>query len=85
MISKAHRNYWALYRQLPAEIQRVAVEKHRLWQRDPFHPSLHFKHLGNDVWSVRVNRNYRALGRRKGELIVWFWIGTHEEYNRLIK
>ena len=37
------------------------------------------------VWSVRINQNYRALGRRKGALIVWFWIGTHAEYDRLVK
>jgi hypothetical protein len=23
-----------------------------------------------------------AFARRDGELVVWFWIGTHEEYNR---
>jgi hypothetical protein len=36
------------------------------------------------VWSVRINLQYRALGRRRGELIVWFWIGTHDEYDKLI-
>lgn len=46
---------------------------------------LHFKPLMADVWSVRVNQNYRALGRRKGSLIVWFWIGTHAEYDQLLK
>lgn len=38
-----------------------------------------------DVWSVRVNQNYRALGRPRGNLVVWFWIGTHAEYDQLLK
>jgi hypothetical protein len=40
-----------------------------------------FKPLGRNVWSVRIGDHYRALGKRSGDLIVWFWIGTHEEYN----
>jgi len=41
--------------------------------------------LLGDVWSVRVNQQYRALGRCKGSLVVWFWIGSHADYNELIK
>jgi hypothetical protein len=63
-------------------IQQQAREKFHLWQAEPFHPSLHFNELVGDVWSVRINQNYRALGRRRGNLIVWFWIGTHTEYDQ---
>jgi len=70
---------------LPEDVQRISKEKYRLWEEDCFHPSLHFKQLKKDVWSVRINQSYRALGQRKGALIVWFWIGTHSEYDKLVK
>ncbi|HTA31595.1 MAG TPA: hypothetical protein VK731_13970 [Candidatus Cybelea sp.] len=84
MISRAHAQFWECFNALPEEIQRVAKEKYRLWEQDCFHASLHFKLLQSDVWSVKINQSYRALGRRKGALIVWFWIGTHADYDKLI-
>jgi len=84
VISKTHRRFWDRFRELPAGIQELARSKYRLWARDPFHPPLQFKPLLREVWSVRIGPNYRALARRKGELVVWFWIGTHEEYDRFI-
>ena len=85
MTSKTHRRFWESFEKLPADTQRLAVEKFRQWQRDPFHPSLHFKEILSDVWSVRISLSCRALARRKGELIVWFWIGMHDEYDKLIQ
>ena len=82
MISKATGDFWEALRHLPRDIQQQAREKFRLWQQDPFHPSLHFKELAPGL--LRINLNYRAQARRRGELITWFWIGTHEEYQRLI-
>jgi hypothetical protein len=57
-----------------------------LLKGDPFHPSLHFKKVGRtkSVWSVRVGDHYRALAREKPEGIVWFWIGSHAEYDQLL-
>ena len=63
----------------------MARQKYRLWQQDAFNAALHFKPLVRDVWSVRINQSYRALGRKRGNLIVWFWIGTHAEYDLLLK
>ncbi|MGA2176895.1 MAG: hypothetical protein ABSH38_18120 [Verrucomicrobiota bacterium] len=85
MISRTHAQFWECFNALPEDVQRIAKEKYRLWDRDCFHPSLHFKPLKDDVWSVRINQSYRALGRRKGALIVWFWIGTHAEYDKLVQ
>jgi hypothetical protein len=85
VISQTNADFWVCYHALPGEIQRLAREKFRLWQKDAFNAALHFKPLMEDVWSVRVNQNYRALGRRRGNLIVWFWIGTHAEYDQLLK
>ena len=52
-------------------------------KKDPFHPSLHFKKVGR-FWSVRVGLKYRALAVQDGDAIVWFWIGSHSEYEKLI-
>ena len=41
--------------------------------------------MKDDVWSVRINRNYRALGIRDADAVVWFWIGTQREYDKLLK
>lgn len=57
---------------------------HKLFLKDPGHPSLRFKKLsgGGDFWSVRVNEQYRVVGLRSGELIEWFWIGTHNDFDK---
>lgn len=85
MISQTQADFWACFNSLPAEIQNLAREKYRLWQDDAFNAVLHFKPLFKDVWSVRINQGYRALGRKRGNLIVWFWIGTHAEYDQMLK
>ena len=72
---------------LPQEIRELADKNYRLLKANPQHPSLHFKRVGRtrQLWSVRVGEHYRALGREKPEGIVWFWIGTHAEYDRLLE
>ena len=85
MTSKTNADFWACYDALPKEIQRLARKRFQLWQEDAFNTARHFKPLIDDVWSIRVNQGYRALGRRRGNLIVWFWIGTHTEYDYLLK
>lgn len=85
MTSKTQENFWRCLESLPTGVQDQARERFRLWQKDAFDAALHFKPVMGEVWSVRVNQQYRALGRRKGSLIVWFWIGSHAEYDELIK
>jgi hypothetical protein len=82
--SKTSDRFWACFEKLPVDVQALAQEKYKLWREEPFNPALHFKELHPDLWSVRINLGYRAMARRNGELIVWFWIGTHAEYDRLI-
>ena len=84
MISQTHPDFWTCYNVLPAEIQQLARDKYRLWEKDAFNAALHFKPLWGNVWSVRINQNYRALGRRTGNLVVWIWIGTHADYDQLL-
>jgi len=78
--------FWQHYQQLPKEVQQLADKNFDLLKSDPYHPSLHFKKVDDRrrLWSVRVGSQYRALGREKPDGIVWFWIGTHAEYDRLL-
>jgi len=57
-----------------------------MFQKDPNHPSLRLKqvHGTKPVFSARVGLGYRALGVREGDEIVWFWIGSHSEYDQLV-
>ena len=78
--------FWQSYNSLPRDIQLLADKKYELLKNNLFHPSLHFKKVGNrkQLWSVRINDNYRALGIEKTEGIVWFWIGMHSEYDEIL-
>jgi mRNA-degrading endonuclease RelE of RelBE toxin-antitoxin system len=71
---------------LPADIQEKARQAYSLWKADNRHPGLHFKqvHQSRPVYSVRVGLSYRALGVIEEDTIVWFWIGSHEDYNNLL-
>jgi hypothetical protein len=80
-------SFWKEFNNLPTEIQILSKEKFKLWLLNPFHPGLHFKCVNTkeDVWSIRIGRSYRALGVRDNDEIIWFWIGDHEGYEKLIK
>lgn len=82
MIGKTHPRFWKAFDRLPAAVQKLAREKYTLWKDDPFHSSLSFEERRNGICVVRIGAHYRAVGLREGEVVGWFWIGTHEEYNR---
>lgn len=65
-------------------MRKVADQSYELLKKDERHPSLHFKKVGR-YWSVRVGIHYRALGVQTGDDLIWFWIGSHAEYDRLIE
>ena len=83
--SQTTRQFWRLFEQLPDDTKDDARRVYGLFQVNPFHPSLHFKKLEGQgpIYSIRISLNYRALGTMKDNYIVWFWIGTHAEYDRL--
>jgi len=64
-------------------VKEAARRAYQLFAADPEHPSLHFKKLQGyaNVWSVRVNEQYRAVGERAGDTIEWAWIGSHNEFD----
>jgi hypothetical protein len=78
-------DFWQSYANLPSQIKQQAKKAYRLWINNIFHPSLHFKKVGKNIWSVRITDDYRALALKKGEDYYWFWIGSHDEYEQLIK
>jgi hypothetical protein len=77
--SIATRRFWELFRALPSEIQNLAVKNYHLWRQNPHHPSLRFRR----VQGSEDRYSNRALARRVGETIIWVWIGTHSDYDRL--
>ena len=79
-------DFLACFGALPGEVQEQARRAYRLWRTNPAHPGLRFKLLrGHDgLYSVRVGRGWRALGRLDSGTITWFWIGSHADYDGLI-
>ena len=76
--------FWKYYGKLPANIRTLADKNFALLKGNPKHPSLHFKQIKH-FWSVRVGLEYRALAIDGPKGPVWFWIGTHDEYDKLLK
>ena len=75
--------FWQAYENLPSHIQELADKNYSFLKDDPKHPSLHLKKVG-DYWSVRVGIRYRALAVDIEEGLLWFWIGSHADYDRLV-
>jgi hypothetical protein len=80
---QASKRFWRHFDDLSPEVQQLARDNYELLKANPHHIPLHFKRVGR-YWSVRIGSDFRALGADSRKGIVWFWIGTHEEYDRLI-
>lgn len=87
MKSVATRRFGKLFRNLPPEMQKPAVKNYQLWRRDRNRPSLHFRLLegSRDRFTMRIGDRYRALGRLHSGTVTWVRIGTHSEYDQLIR
>ena len=79
----ANARFWRCYRALPAEIRALADRNYALLRSNQSHGSLHFKQVGG-LWSVRVGLHYRALAAAADDDLLWFWVGSHAEYDRLV-
>ena len=82
MKGRTQARFWKAYDSLPPEAQRLAKAKFEIWKKDPHHSSLGFEVRRHGACVVRVGDHYRAVGLKQGNDVVWFWIGTHEEYNK---
>ena len=78
------RSFWKLYAELPVEIRRLADKQFALFVENPHHPSLGFALKGR-VYTVEIGRSHRAVARLRDGTYFWFWIGSHEAYNKLLK
>ncbi|MGH7204851.1 MAG: hypothetical protein ACREI2_01440 [Nitrospiraceae bacterium] len=84
MTSQTLPSFWEAYQLLPESTKQAARKAFLIWRDSPFHPSLHFKCVNQEerIWSVRVTLGYRALGILEGDTVTWFWIGSHQDYER---
>lgn len=87
MKSRTTRQFRDALAALPESLRRQADNAYKLFQADPSHPSLHFKKVHDtlNVYSVRISLGYRAVGALKDDTVIWFWIGSHADYDLLLK
>lgn len=86
MNSRTTRKFWEKFDALPRETQGRARRDYRKWKKNPNTAGLNFKRVSDKkpIYSVRIGRDYRAVGLLRGDRIVWYWIGHHDEYDRII-
>lgn len=87
MNSHTSEKFRKAFADLPADVQKQARQAYRLFIENPRHPSLRFKpiHPNRPIYSVRVGIDYRAVGIKEEDEIIWYWIGSHAEYDKLIR
>jgi mRNA-degrading endonuclease RelE of RelBE toxin-antitoxin system len=71
---------------LPKQVQEQTREAYRQFKENPSYPSLRFKkvHPELPIYSARISNNYRAVGQLDRDTAIWFWVGSHAEYDRLL-
>lgn len=88
MISRVLPSFKKAFQALPIDIKKKAIRTYKTWKKNRFEKSLKFKriHSTKPIYSVRIGLKWRALGLMQDKnTITWFWIGSHEEYNNLVK
>lgn len=86
MKSRLDPSFLECLRHVPEDIRRKARKNYQLWLQDSKHPSLGFKPISTTgIWSVRIGIGWRALGLVEANTITWFWIGSHADYDTLIR
>ena len=86
MTSRTTRQFRKQLAALPEDVRKQALKQYRLFKRDPRHSSLKFKqvHPSLPVYSARVSKGYRAVYKRDEDGVMWFWIGSHADYDKLL-
>lgn len=86
MKSRTTERFRKSFVELPEQVQRQARAAYKRFRENPYHPSLHFKKIFPErpIYSVRINIDHRAVGIREVDEMIWFWIGSHNEYEKLI-
>lgn len=81
---RAHADFWVHFDELSETVQKAAKAAYEEWCRDPRSSRIVFKKVGEDLYSARIGRNWRALALLNQDEFVWFWIGSHDDYDQLI-
>jgi len=86
VISHVTEEFRVCFAELPEHIQKLARKNYKLWKENPSHRSLQFKqvHPNEPYYSVRVASGWRAVGLREGDTMIWYWIGSHGDYDKLL-
>lgn len=95
MRSVRNARFLRTFEQLPKPVQEIARTAYGQFEKDPFSPKLDFHEIKgtktSNVYAVNAGQyhrtSYRALGvwDKQTDTIVWFWIGSHEAYNNIIR
>ena len=78
-------DFWGFAEELPRAIQKRIPQKFELLRKNPRHPSLNFKKVGERLWTIRISKGYRAIAFEREDAFVWNWVGKHDEYMRRIR
>lgn len=74
-------------RKLPEQITGLAVNKEKIFRKNPLHPSLRLHELHGKfkgIWSISIAGNYRIIFERmKNGDILFISIGKHDIYKYL--
>lgn len=86
MKSRTTAQFRKLFADLPESVQEQTRKAYRLFKQDPNYPSLRFKkvHPKLPIYSARINRDYRAIAQLEEDTAIWFWVGSHAEYDLLL-
>ncbi len=86
MKSRTTIEFRKLFADLPEQVQQQTRGAYRQFKEDPSHPSLRFKKVHPDlpIYSARISKNYRAVGQLDGDTVIWFWVGSHAEYDKFL-
>lgn len=87
MTSRTTERFRKALARLPEDVQQRPREAYQRFRHDTSHPSLRFKpvHSTEPIYSARVSPGYRALCVFEDDKALWFWIGSHAEYDRILK
>jgi len=87
MISHTTEQFRKLFTGLPKEIQKQAKEAYAHFKKDHFYPGLQLKrvHSTRPIYSARISKDYRVVGIQQNSTIIWFWIGSHSDYEKILK
>jgi mRNA-degrading endonuclease RelE of RelBE toxin-antitoxin system len=84
--SQRTKKFKKIFNKLPSHVQAQVEIAYEHFKRDPWYSSLEFKcvNKGESIYSIRIGIHYRALGYMRDDTIIWYWVGTHSDYDHLI-